>query len=167
MCISHGGGFRCQVDGCNSYRQTGGKCKKHGGGSRRSRCNVDGCEKLVKSGGKCTKHGGGYRCRVLGCSSLRQTGGQCVKHGGGPRCQIDGCDKSIKHVGTKCKGHRDNQKVVGSLQIPCTSAFTGQVTSLSTSSSTTMTSLTLKDDEMEPQQDDTMKGVLINNSSKF
>lgn len=41
FCVSHGGGKRCQADGCAKGAQAGGQfCKSHGGGRR---CRIDGC----------------------------------------------------------------------------------------------------------------------------
>lgn len=35
-------GTACVVEGCEKRNQGGGKCRKHGGGYR---CQIDGCEK--------------------------------------------------------------------------------------------------------------------------
>lgn len=41
FCVSHGGGKRCQSEGCPKGAQAGGVfCKSHGGGRR---CRIEGC----------------------------------------------------------------------------------------------------------------------------
>ena len=64
-------------------RRSGGKCRKHGGGTR---CQVIGCDRSSQGGGKCRVHAdNGSRCQVEGCETLSQSGGKCIKHGGGRR----------------------------------------------------------------------------------
>merc|ERR1712032_1591734 len=65
-CIAHGGGPRCQVEGCNKGARGGGRCSAHGGGRR---CQEDGCDKAPASGGRCIVHAGKKRNRSLieGC----------------------------------------------------------------------------------------------------
>ena len=84
----HGGGTRCQVNGCDKSRQTGGNCSGHGGGSR---CSVRGCEKVSQGGGKYCEHGGGAQCQVNGCNKLDKSGGKCCGHASGRSCQVVGC----------------------------------------------------------------------------
>jgi hypothetical protein len=66
----------------------------HGGGRR---CQEEGCAKGALAGGTlhCFAHGGGRRCHHEGCSKWAQGGGTpyCVAHGGGKRCQEEGCAK--------------------------------------------------------------------------
>jgi hypothetical protein len=47
--VAHGGGRRCQHDGCLTAAQGGGTqhCQAHGGGKR---CHQEGCSKAVAPG---------------------------------------------------------------------------------------------------------------------
>ena len=45
LCVAHGGGRRCTVEGCDKLDKGGGTCRAHGGARR---CQVDGCNKLDK-----------------------------------------------------------------------------------------------------------------------
>lgn len=85
-CVTHGGGVKCNENGCNklSQRKTN-KCISHGGGIR---CNENGCNKsAIGKTYKCFAHGGGLRCTVYGCNrSARSKHGKCKTHGGGVRC---------------------------------------------------------------------------------
>ena len=100
-CIAHGGGSRCQVNGCDKGVQSRGRCSAHGGGRR---CQVEGCTKGVQSRGRCSAHGGGRRCQVEGCDKGAQSRGRCMAHGGGRRCQVNGCDKGALS-GERCRAH--------------------------------------------------------------
>ncbi|KAI4367463.1 hypothetical protein MLD38_023199 [Melastoma candidum] len=133
VCISHGGGRRCQFSGCPKGAQGstmyckahgGGKrcifagctkgaegstplCKGHGGGKR---CLFDGggiCPKSVHGGTNfCVAHGGGKRCAIPGCTkSARGRTDCCVKHGGGKRCKFENCGKSAQGSTNFCKAH--------------------------------------------------------------
>ncbi|POM70189.1 Hypothetical protein PHPALM_13408, partial [Phytophthora palmivora] len=79
LCIRHGGGKRCNVDGCNCRAQNRGLCWKHGGYTI---CKVEGCAKRAKSRGICWSHGGGTRCKYDGCSKIAVSLGRCWAHGG-------------------------------------------------------------------------------------
>jgi hypothetical protein len=83
-CRAHGGGKRCQQDGClKSAQGDTGFCKAHGGGKR---CQEEGCTKSARGDtGFCVAHGGGRRCQHAGCpKSAATTDTQhCVLHGGG------------------------------------------------------------------------------------
>jgi hypothetical protein len=106
-CISHGGGKRCQHEGCSKSAVQDGTdhCKTHGGGRR---CQHLGCPKPAASVGTqyCIPHGGGKRCQHVDCSKAAQTGGtlHCQAHGGGRRCQHEGCTKAVARapVSTLC-----------------------------------------------------------------
>ena len=74
----------------------------------------------------------------------------------GSRCKVDGCDKRSQ-VGGKCGGHGGYSNFVVSLFKPCKDP--GGSTSHSIPSGTVTTSLALKNDEMEPRQDESMKGA--------
>ena len=64
-CIAHGGGYRCQTEGCDKHAMKGGHCIAHGG--RGCRCQAEGCDKHALKGGHCIAHGGGRRCQTEGC----------------------------------------------------------------------------------------------------
>ena len=72
LCIKHGGGKKCQTEGCNKGAQRGGFCRAHGGGSK---CTFPGCTKVDAGGGKCRAHGGGRRCTHPGCPKADVGGG--------------------------------------------------------------------------------------------
>jgi hypothetical protein len=85
-CSAHGGGRRCQHEGCSKgARGDTEHCKAHGGGRR---CQKEGCLKSAEGGGTphCSAHGGDRRCQHEGCSkSARGDTEHCVLHGGGRR----------------------------------------------------------------------------------
>jgi hypothetical protein len=87
-CKGHGGGRRCQEEGCLKSAQGGTqRCKAHGGGMR---CQKEGCLKSAAGGGTphCIAHGGGKRCQEEGgIKSAEGDTGACKTHGGGRRCQ--------------------------------------------------------------------------------
>ena len=106
-CIVHGGGKRCQTEGCSkSAIGATNYCKAHGGGKR---CLTEGCSKsAVDATNYCKAHGGGKRCLIQGCSkSARGVGvtGYCIAHGGGKRCQTEECSKSAQGVADYCVAH--------------------------------------------------------------
>jgi hypothetical protein len=81
FCITHGGGRRCRLPGCNkSARGKESFCKAHGGGRR---CQQEGCTKSAEGRSEfCHTHGGGTRCTVEGCSkAARGATGLCISHG--------------------------------------------------------------------------------------
>jgi hypothetical protein len=104
-CKAHGGGRRCQHEGCSKSAVGAQYCKAHGGGRR---CQQEGCSKAAVQDGTdhCKTHGGGRRCQHLGCSKAAVAGGtpHCTAHGGGRRCQHEGCSKSVARVpgSTRC-----------------------------------------------------------------
>jgi hypothetical protein len=106
LCAAHGGGKRCQFDGCAKLAQTGGTqhCSAHGGGRR---CQHDGCAKAVQGSTQlCIAHGGGKRCTYDGCAKAAQGSTQlCIAHGGGRRCQYDGCAKAAHGSTQLCIAH--------------------------------------------------------------
>ena len=86
-CVAHGGGRRCQHEGClKSVQGNKGDCMAHGGGRW---CQREGCPKLAQGGtGHCRAHGVGRRCQHEGCpKSAQGSTGHCKAHGGGRRCQ--------------------------------------------------------------------------------
>ncbi|CAK9054089.1 Probable WRKY transcription factor 19 (WRKY DNA-binding protein 19), partial [Durusdinium trenchii] len=106
-CKSHGGGRRCEFEGC--MKSASGKsslCVAHGG-DRGKRCAEEGCEKEAKQGGHCVSHGGGRRCEFEDC--MKSAAGKsllCIAHGGdrGKRCAAEGCEKRARRGGY-CKSH--------------------------------------------------------------
>jgi hypothetical protein len=74
-------------------------CVAHGGGRR---CQHEGCLKSARGGTlHCQAHGGGRRCQTVDCpkSALADTG-HCSAHSGGRRCQHEGCSKAAVAGGT-------------------------------------------------------------------
>ena len=107
LCIGHGGGVKCTVEGCGRVRRDkkSGKCKTHGGGKI---CNEYGCKTPACDGpyDKCQEHGGGPRCTEKLCvNGARKKGGKCTQHGGGNRCIIDLCTNSAQPKSDKCGLH--------------------------------------------------------------
>lgn len=131
FCKSHGGGVRCEVEGCKTAAVEGGipRCRVHGGGRRCAesgcstaaagstdyciahgggvRCEVEGCRaSAVKGTALCTKHGGGNICEVENCQKLaRGAGVRCTEHGGGYKCKIDGCTNDARDGTRRCAQH--------------------------------------------------------------
>ncbi|KAF1790053.1 hypothetical protein GQ600_456 [Phytophthora cactorum] len=77
--------------------QSNNRCKTHGGGAR---CQVEGCDKSSQGGGLCRAHGGGKKCRIPGCSKGTQRLGLCYLHGGIRRCIMEGCKKKDRGKAT-------------------------------------------------------------------
>ncbi|KUF83945.1 WRKY transcription factor 19 [Phytophthora nicotianae] len=92
---------KCEVAGCNTKKQSNGRCIRHGGGRR---CLVEGCTRGAQTMGRCKRHGGGARCTFQGCASSSQGGGLCRVHGGGKLCTAPGCKKGAQRQG-KCATH--------------------------------------------------------------
>ena len=70
LCISHGGGKRCQEPGCNKGAVPVAK----------------GAVPVRSTPDRCSKHGGGYRCEEAGCNKgARGLTGRCLAHGSQPR----------------------------------------------------------------------------------
>ena len=107
-CIAHGGGKRCQHEGCpKSASFAGGtqQCRAHGGGRR---CQTANCIKGAESNTQhCVSHGGGKRCQHEDCFKSAVAGGtpHCIAHGGGKRCQHEGCSKSARGYTQYCVVH--------------------------------------------------------------
>jgi hypothetical protein len=95
-CKAHGGGKRCQEEGCPKAAQGATHhCIAHGGGRR---CQEEGCLKAARGGTqRCKAHGGGRRCQHLGCPKAAADGApqRCAAHGGGKRCQNQGCGTAV------------------------------------------------------------------------
>lgn len=107
LCISHGGGRRCQAAGCTKSVQ-GAKsehCIAHGGGRR---CEVAGCSRSSRgNSNRCVHHGGGARCQEPDCrKSAQRPSDYCILHGGGKKCTIAGCDSMARsHHPHVCMSH--------------------------------------------------------------
>ena len=59
---------QCELEGCSKWAQSGGTphCKAHGGGKR---CQHEGCCKsAIGDTEHCKAHGGGRRCQQDGCT---------------------------------------------------------------------------------------------------
>ena len=70
---------KCIITNC--FRKSKGgeskKCIRHGGGKK---CEIDGCNKSVQSKNRCKKHGGGRKCKYNGCNTNYFLLGYCRKH---------------------------------------------------------------------------------------
>ena len=70
LCISHGGGKRCQEPGCHKGAVPVAK----------------GAVPVRSTPDRCSKHGGGHRCEEAGCNKgARGLTGRCLAHGSQPR----------------------------------------------------------------------------------
>jgi len=104
-CTTHGGGRRCQVDGCRKRDQGQGKCIAHGAPIRT--CGHAGCKNRVNLFGFCQRHGGYSLCREAGCDARSAAGGYCLAHGGG-RCHMRTprrCQKKVVRFHQYCTDH--------------------------------------------------------------
>ncbi|GLE00410.1 hypothetical protein PINS_up009167 [Pythium insidiosum] len=112
LCISHGGGRRCQRKGCTRGAQSKGLCVAHGGGRI---CKAKGCSNIQRSMGLCIRHGGGKRCSVPGCQKGVVRQDLCTAHGGKRKCKVEDCNKHVKKKGL-CRSHANS--VFGVLSSP-------------------------------------------------
>lgn len=104
LCISHGGGRRCQRKGCTRGAQSKGLCVAHGGGRI---CRAEGCSNIQRSMGLCIRHGGGRRCRIKGCQKGVVRQDLCTAHGGKRKCRVPDCTKHVKKKGL-CRSHANS-----------------------------------------------------------
>ncbi|RAW31618.1 hypothetical protein PC110_g12047 [Phytophthora cactorum] len=104
LCISHGGGRRCQRKGCTRGAQSKGLCVAHGGGRI---CRAAGCSNIQRSMGLCIRHGGGRRCSVKGCQKGVVRQDLCTAHGGKRKCRVPECTKHVKKKGL-CRSHANS-----------------------------------------------------------
>ena len=113
-CSAHGGGKRCQEDGCNSgARGTSDKCSAHGGGKR---CQEDGCNSgAVKVHQTSAQHMvvGKDAKKMAATACAASPSDKCIKHGGGKRCQEDGCNSSAQGKTNKCAYHGGGIRCAG------------------------------------------------------
>jgi hypothetical protein len=79
-CFSHGGGYQCAKEGCDTAVKTEGKlCILHGRISKP--CSHDGCELKVRLRGLCNKHGGYPMCAHRSCEEKAITSSpMCKEH---------------------------------------------------------------------------------------
>jgi hypothetical protein len=88
LCLSCGGGARCQFKNCNRAASTRDTlallCSDHGGGPR---CVWYGCDKVASRGTDvyCAAHGGGLRCLNSACAT-RRLNYTLMKEGDCPTC---------------------------------------------------------------------------------
>lgn len=104
LCISHGGGRRCQRKGCTRGAQSKGLCVAHGGGRI---CRAAGCSNIQRSMGLCIRHGGGRRCSIKGCQKGVVRQDLCTAHGGKRKCRVPECTKHVKKKGL-CRAHANS-----------------------------------------------------------
>ena len=104
LCIAHGGGRRCEAEGCTRGARDKHLCSAHGGGRR---CIIEGCGKAAVGGSpQCTSHGGGRRCGFEGCGKSAQSATAfCVRHGGGKQCCEPGCERVARGTTDRCAAH--------------------------------------------------------------
>jgi len=122
FCSNHGGKLKCSEDDCFQGRRDGTLyCIRHGGGTR---CSIPKCLNGQADGsGLCRKHGGGQRCEFEGCKNGACTSkGErlCVSHGGGPRCEIYGCNSVAYMRSRKCRVHNINSTIKLCETVGCT-----------------------------------------------
>jgi len=115
LCISHGGGRRCETAGCTKSVQGARSrhCIAHGGGRR---CEISGCSRSARgTSNRCVHHGGGFRCAAPACNkSAQRPTDFCINHGGGKRCLVTGCVNTTK-VHTQFCPHHGKAETVGPL----------------------------------------------------
>lgn len=98
----------CKSPGCKKCRQGNTQfCKEHGGGRK---CQIEGCTKLARGQFFCALHGGGKRCsEIVGGRSCTRMAvgalGKCISHGGGKRCHIETCGKAAQSASQYCFKH--------------------------------------------------------------
>jgi len=115
-CLRHGGGYRCQYDGCIRSAYSTKFCSKHGGGPR---CQWEGCIKgAISNSSFCRRHGGGNRCQHPNCpEGARQGFNFCLNHGGYNPCAFSGCPCVALLTSEFCRQHNASTKR-GSLVYP-------------------------------------------------
>ena len=98
---------KCQFEGCGKIRLKGGFCSQHGGGRK---CESEGCTKGAAGGTAfCISHGGGKRCEEPDCNKLVRKQGFCVLHCGKhgiivqtKMCLENDCEKQAYKKGYCC-----------------------------------------------------------------
>jgi hypothetical protein len=82
---------QCELAGCSKASVSGGTphCKAHGGGKR---CQEEGCTKSAQGDtGHCVSHGGGKRCQEEGCFKAA-AGSLCEDSTGAAHRPVDRSD---------------------------------------------------------------------------
>lgn len=104
FCLRHGGGYRCQEDGCTRSAYSTKYCSRHGGGPR---CQWDGCVKgAISNSSFCRRHGGGSRCQHPNCpEGARQGFNFCLNHGGFNPCAYPNCPGIALLTANHCRQH--------------------------------------------------------------
>ena len=119
LCKTHGGGRRCEREGCQKSAQVqcisafGVLCicrsSWRTGASACGRCvclKKRGAARAQSGTHHCKAHGGGKRCQTMDCPKSAAGNTQyCIAHGGGKRCQHTGCTKSAQGNTNLCKAH--------------------------------------------------------------
>jgi hypothetical protein len=107
FCIAHGGGERCQSEGCRKAAACHGVglartfCLTHGGGRRCGHVTFDGervpcTSSAIGRTGYCKRHGGGRRCAHTQCASSARSGSRyCRKHS--RECVMETCTRPVHH----------------------------------------------------------------------
>lgn len=112
FCLRHGGGYRCQEEGCTRSAYSTKYCSRHGGGPR---CQWDGCGKgAISNSSYCRRHGGGSRCQHPNCpEGARQGFNFCLNHGGFNPCAFPNCPGIALLTSSYCRQHNAIAKVEG------------------------------------------------------
>ena len=110
-CLRHGGGYRCQVDGCSRSAYSTRYCSRHGGGPR---CQFPSCGKgAISNSSFCRRHGGGPRCQHPNCNEGARIGySYCLAHGGYNPCGFPSCPCPALHTSNFCRQHNSYHKKV-------------------------------------------------------
>jgi len=116
FCLRHGGGYRCQQDGCTRSAYSTKYCSKHGGGPR---CQWQSCVKgAISNSTFCRRHGGGNRCQHPNCpEGARQGFNYCLNHGGYNPCAFPGCPCVSLLTSGFCRQHNAAHKKMSNPQI--------------------------------------------------
>lgn len=110
FCLRHGGGYRCQEEGCTRSAYSTKYCSRHGGGPR---CQWDGCGKgAISNSSYCRRHGGGSRCQHPNCpEGARQGFNFCLNHGGFNPCAFPHCPGIALLTSNYCRQHNAITKI--------------------------------------------------------
>ena len=102
VCNKHGALGICTFNKCTSAVKARGRCRKHGGVSKKKVCTEEGCTTFAYARGVCAKHGANGTCMFAGCTSNAKSGSShCFKHGGGNHkpCSVAGCTTASNRKG--------------------------------------------------------------------
>ena len=117
FCLRHGGGYRCQVDGCSRSAYSTRYCSRHGGGPR---CQFPSCVKgAISNSSFCRRHGGGPRCQHPNCTEGARIGyAHCLSHGGYNPCAFPSCPCPSLHTSSYCRQHNSYNRKVDTTNLP-------------------------------------------------